>query len=125
MKYLVNSPEFKIRRKQLRKNCTDAERLLWSKLRGKQINNTRFLRQFGFGLYILDFYCSKYKLAIEIDGGQHNESEKKIQDLMRSEYLKNHGIKVIRFWNNEVLNNMSGVCEEILKFVTPPHLPLS
>lgn len=124
MKFLVNSPESKTKRALLRKNQTDVEKLLWSKLRGRQLG-AKFVRQYGFGPYILDFYCSGHKLAIEVDGGQHNENEQRIKDEHRTKYLAYHGVKILRFWNNEVLANLSGVCEEILKFVTPPHLPLS
>ncbi len=125
MKYLVNTPELQKNRSYLRKNQTNAERLLWSKLRNRQLCSARFLRQFSFGNYIVDFYCSQFKLAIEIDGGQHNEVFNQEKDLLRTRYFQNHKIKVLRFWNNEVLTNISGVCEEIVKFVTPPHLPLS
>ena len=125
MKYLVNTPELKTYRSQLRKNQTDAEKLLWSKIRKRQLGGTKFVRQFSFGPYVLDFYSSQCKLAIEVDGGQHNETSIQREDLTRTNYLQNHKIKVLRFWNKEVLTHLTGVCEEILKFVTPPHLPLS
>jgi len=112
-KYNFNNPNLKIIRKTLRKNQTEAEKLLWSKLRNKQINNLKFFRQYSIGRFILDFYCPQNRLAIEIDGGQHNEKEKQIYDQKRTEYLKRQGIKIIRFWNNEVADNIEGVFNKI------------
>jgi len=88
----------------------------------------KFRRQFPVGKYILDFYCPKYRLAIEIDGGQHYEDKHIEQDRLRTEELCKHGIKMLRVNNLDVLNNIEGVCEEIMKFVCPspqpsPHLP--
>ena len=69
----------------------------------------RFFRQYSIGPYILDFYCPAMKLAIELDGGQHNQCENKEYDAARSDYLKAQGIEVIRFWNHEVLLDMQSV----------------
>ncbi len=85
----------------------------------------RFLRQYSIGPYILDFYCPAVKLAIELDGGQHNQCESKEYDATRSEYLVALGIDVVRFWNHEVLRDMEGVLKRISQKVTPPHLPLT
>ncbi len=91
--------------RHLRKNQTEAEKLLWQKLRYKQLGH-KFNRQFIFDdKYILDFYCAGKKLVIELDGEQHNECEK---DKLRDEYLKSRGCKVLRFWNNELMNNIEG-----------------
>lgn len=99
--------------RSLRKNFTDTERILWQKLRGVQVGGYKFRRQFPIGGYILDFYCIERKLAIELDGSQHSEDQSKIYDLNRTTYLGKQGIKVLRFWNNQVIENMDGVLEVI------------
>ncbi len=109
-----NNQKLKPLRQQLRRNQTDAERKLWNLIRGRQLLNLKFVRQYSFGNYILDFYCSEKKLAIELDGGQHAEVKNIQSDNERTEYLNNHGIKVIRFWNNEVMNNIDGVGTSII-----------
>jgi very-short-patch-repair endonuclease len=112
-------------RRSLRKTSTDAERIVWSIVRNKKIKGCKFFRQYSIGKYILDFYCPKMKLCVEIDGGQHNEPEKIQDDLKRTNYLKQQGIRVLRFWNNDVLTNINGVYQKINGFITPPNLPLS
>jgi very-short-patch-repair endonuclease len=99
----------------LRKSQTDAERKIWNIVRKKQIKGQKFFRQYSVGNYILDFYCPQIKLALEIDGGQHNKNVNIKKDGERSRFLKSFGIKVVRFWNNDVLKNTEGVYEEIDK----------
>jgi len=111
-------------RRELRKNSTDAERKLWSKLRAKQLFGFKFYRQFSAGPYIIDFYCSSCHLAIELDGGQHAKDKKIIYDRRRTDYLLKNKIRLIRFWNNDVLTNIDGILKEILNNLTPPNLPL-
>ena len=94
----------------LRRNMTDAEQALWKRLRGHQIKGYKFRRQHPFGDYILDFVCLEAKLVIEADGGQHNEST---QDLVRDQALASAGFRVMRFWNNQVLNEIESVVESI------------
>lgn len=100
--------------RELRKNATGAELILWRHLRMRQMGGFKFRRQYMIGgKYILDFICLEAKLVIEIDGGQHNE-EKNIQaDLIRSAWLEKQGLKILRFWNNEVLRNLAEVKEVI------------
>lgn len=95
-----------------RKSQTDAEKTLWLKLRNKQLNGYKFRRQFPLLHYILDFYCLDKKLAIELDGSQHFENQ--FYDSQRTQDLQELGIKVIRFLDNEVLQNLGGVLEKIL-----------
>ena len=97
--------------RQLRKNSTDAERLLWFHLRARRMNSLKFRRQQPIGPYIVDFICFEKKLIIEVDGGQHNENKNK--DMTRTQWLNNQGYQVIRFWNHEVLQNSIDVLEEI------------
>jgi very-short-patch-repair endonuclease len=85
----------------------------------------KFFRQYSIGPYILDFYCPTVKLAVELDGGQHNQSENKEYDSARSTYLKTQSIDVIRFWNNDVLVDTQSILAELALKVTPPHLPFS
>jgi very-short-patch-repair endonuclease len=98
---------------QLRDNMTDAENHLWWKLRTKQINGLMFYRQKPIGEYILDFYCPKEKLVVEVDGGQHFTDEIMEYDRVRNEYMAALGLRVLRFTNTEVLTNISGVLEKI------------
>ena len=105
--------EMQNRSKNLRKNQTPAERLLWSKLRSRQRSGCKFRRQHPIGKYILDFYCSEARLAIEIDGGQHADDQQRKRDNLRTAVIMEKGIQVIRFWNDDVLNHLDDVIAEI------------
>ncbi len=83
----------------------------------------KFFRQYSVGPYVLDFHCPMSKLAIELDGGQHADDERRAYDEHRSEYLKAHGIEVMRFWNNEVMRNIDGVLIRIAERITPSDPP--
>jgi len=109
--------------RELRKDQTDAEQLLWGLLRDRRFADKKFRRQHPVGRYILDFYCHELKLAIELDGGQHNESHSQQYDEARTRYLKEQGIEVIRFWNNEVLQQTDSVLEALWNALTPTPLP--
>jgi very-short-patch-repair endonuclease len=102
---------------ELRKNMTDAERLLWSRLRRKQLNNFQFYRQRIIGDYIVDFYCPKSKLIVEVDGGQHYQDEQNRRDKVRDDYMKNLGMKILRVSDREVLQNLHGVVERIYEIL--------
>ena len=103
--------------RNLRSNMTDAEQLIWSKIRRKQIGDLQFYRQKNIGHYIVDFYCPKGKLIIEIDGGQHYENEGMKKDQERDRYLQKLGLTVLRFSDIDVLRNIDGVIERILEHV--------
>ena len=90
-----------------------AERILWSKLKGRQLEKYKFRRQHSIDEFILDFYCPKAKLVIEIDGGQHYMDEDKKKDEKRDSYIKKLGLKVLRFSDRDVLKNISSVSEEV------------
>ncbi len=111
--FLCNAPALKERRTELRKNQTEVEKALWDRLRNRQLSGIKFFRQYSVGSYILDFYSPKRKLAIELDGGQHAEHDNREYDEVRSEYLRSQGVEVLRFWNNEVIENMEGVLQKI------------
>jgi very-short-patch-repair endonuclease len=97
--------------RRLRRDVTDVERRLWSKLRGAQIDGASFRRQHPAGRYVLDFYCPALRLAIELDGGQHALAAS--QDRQRDEWLARRDVTVLRFWNSDVTENLSGVLEVI------------
>ncbi|MDP2659172.1 MAG: endonuclease domain-containing protein [Dehalococcoidia bacterium] len=101
------------RRRELRRNSTRAEALLWSLLRGRQIAGAKFRRQHKYGQYILDFYCLEHRLAIEVDGGQHFEQAAIYYDEARTRFLGERGVQVLRFTNLEVLNETESVVEGI------------
>jgi len=97
--------------KNLRKNSTDAERALWQQLRAKQLSGIKFRRQQPINKYIVDFVSFEKRVIIELDGGQHAENAQ--EDHERDGILSEEGFKVLRFWNNEVLENLEGVLEKI------------
>jgi very-short-patch-repair endonuclease len=99
------------RARNLRKNMTEAERKLWNRLRRCQIEGLRFRRQVPFGKYIVDFACFEPKIIIEVDGSQH--ADQLDYDEKRTQYLKMLGYKVLRFWNNEIMNEMDAVLQTI------------
>jgi very-short-patch-repair endonuclease len=98
---------------------TEAEEVLWKKLRRKQINGLQFRRQHPYGMFILDFYCYKANLAIEVDGIIHDY--RKEYDRERDEFIRHTGINVLRFTNKEVINNTDHVVEEITVFINNLH----
>ncbi|MCK4403013.1 MAG: endonuclease domain-containing protein [Dehalococcoidia bacterium] len=99
--------------RELRRRETNAEKALWARLRKSQLEGVKFRRQQPIGPYIVDFASFEKRVIVEIDGGQHNESEVRGRDEERAEWLKEKGYHVLRFWNNEVLVNMEGVLEVI------------
>ncbi|OHD70757.1 MAG: DNA (cytosine-5-)-methyltransferase [Spirochaetes bacterium RBG_16_49_21] len=109
--------------RQLRKNQTEAEKKLWKYLKSKQVKELKFRRQEPLGSYIVDFVCFENKLVIELDGSQHIEDKE--NDIERDDWLKSQGFAVIRFWNNEVMNNIDGVLAVIFNFCSnhPPLAP--
>lgn len=92
--------------RHLRQNMTDAERHLWRQLRERQILGCKFRRQYPVGPYVADFACIEAMLVIEVDGGQHAGSA---EDIKRTRLIETSGYCVLRFWNNDVLNNIEGV----------------
>ena len=107
--------------KYLRQNLTPAEATLWKCLRRKTLGVT-FRRQCPIGEYILDFYCDKAKLCIELDGNVHDSISAYGHDERRTRYLNNLGITVMRFSNSAVLDNLNAVLQSIINFLENPHL---
>ncbi len=121
MVFRINRPETKERRRELRRNQTDAESKFWNLIRGRKLNRLKFYRQYNNGPYILDFYCPDLKLAVELDGGQHNTIEGRTYDEERTHFLEAQNIIVVRFWNNEVLENPEGVWEKLQETINHIH----
>ncbi len=113
--------------RQLRGNMTDAERHLWAKVRMKQLKGYQFYRQKPIGDYIVDFFCPRIKLVIEIDGSQHFSDEMTEYDRIRNEYLRSLGLRVLRFTNTDVLTHIEEVIESIIEnmMVSEEEIPLS
>jgi len=99
--------------KSLRRRSTDAEQLVWSRLRAGRLEGMKFRRQHPMGQYIADFVCLERKLIIELDGSQHALPEELLKDRQRSEWLEKEGYSVLRFLDNEALTNTEGVLEVI------------
>ena len=97
--------------KQLRTNMTDAERRLWYYLRGHRLQGFKFKRQQQVGAYIVDFICLHARLIVEVDGGQHVDSQ---TDQVRDAWLRSQGFRIMRFWNNDVLKATDMVLQAIM-----------
>ena len=110
LNFIYNNSGRKNERRYLRRSMTEAEKILWTKIRKKQLGFT-FRRQYSIGPYIVDFYCPKKRLIIELDGNQHKILKE--YDLYRTNYFNILDIKVIRFWNNNVLKDIENVVKKI------------
>ena len=116
---LFNIKDAKAKQKILRRDPTDAESVIWSKLRNKEFKGYKFYRQYGIGYYVADFYCPKLSLAIEIDGASHYSESGLAYDDTRTKYFLSVGVRMLRFTNIDVLKNIQGVMETLWE-LTPP-----
>ena len=114
--------------RRLHRHQTDAERLLWFRLRDRRLAGWKFKRQVPIDRFIVDFFCSEAKLILELDGGRHDEGNVRdnVRDTGRTAVLESMGYLVLRFWNNDVIRNIEGVLEDILSTIDqaracPPH----
>ena len=112
-----NKPAWKERRKDLRNEGTAAEAVLWKALKHRQILGKKFRRQHGIGPYIVDFYCAESRLILELDGAPHYSPVEDEYEERRTRYLQNLGLKIIRFENREIADNLDGVIETIRQSV--------
>jgi very-short-patch-repair endonuclease len=104
----------------LRKNPTEAERLLWKHLRGRQLAGFKFRRQYSVGPFICDFACPEVSVIVELDGSQHVEQSD--YDARRDSFLRSHGFRVLRFWNNDVLGRTEVILETIFEALRRPEM---
>ena len=100
--------------KSMRKAMTDAELKLWNELRAHRLMGLGFRRQFPIGKFIIDFACPSKKLIVEVDGSQHAEASAIEADNARTGFLKQEGWTVLRFWNDDILNDIDAVCQHIV-----------
>ena len=103
--------------RHLRREQTDAERLLWSRLRNRRVTGAKLRRQHPVPPYVLDFFCREIGLAIELDGGQHGENDGEAHDREQTAQLASRGIRVLRFWNHEVLGDMDMVLVNVYRTI--------
>ncbi|MDQ3021193.1 MAG: endonuclease domain-containing protein [Bacteroidota bacterium] len=125
MTRIFNRIDQKRKRRELRNNMTNAEKLMWERLRRRQIRNKRFLRQFSVGKYVMDFYCPEIRLAIEVDGVTHSSKDEIEYDRNRQAQIENFKIIFLRVKNEEVFGNIDKVVLMIEKFIdaTPLNPP--
>ena len=117
-KVKIYEPKIISHARALRKAQTPHEAKLWYFLRSNRFKAYKFRRQFPVGNYIVDFYCFKQKLTIELDGGQHNDAESASYDKQRDAFLRSQGFSVLRLWNNELDSNLEGVLDRIYVLLT-------
>ena|SRR3989338_2974260 len=113
-------------KRKMRSEMTPDENKLWLKLRGHQFQNLKFRRQHGVGPYILDFFCAEKRLAVEVDGDVHALDIQKERDRERENYLREMGVTIIRYTNNDIFGNIDGVMEDLFRKATatlPPPAP--
>ena len=125
MPKLLNDRSHKLRRQELRRNMPQPEQKLWYYLRKKWLGGFKFRRQYGVGPFILDFYCPQALLAIELEGDSNFEPGAKEKDEARSHFIVSHGIKILRFTNNEIRDSLDRVLEIIQPNLNPPSHPPS
>lgn len=117
-KSVHTSKELEMRARELRKLATPAEKILWEQLRNRRLNGIKFRRQHILSPYIVDFYCPAHRLVIEIDGEVHNF--RKEYDLTRTTYFEEQNVKVLRFWNYEIEQDIDTVLDKIIEECTLP-----
>ena len=113
MTKIYNKTKIKEQRRKLRKTQTREELIFWAHVKDRRFHKYKFKRQYSIGNYIVDFYCSELKLVVEIDGGQHYEKENIEYDLQRTKYFDDFGIRVIRYTNIEITDNLEGVMDDL------------
>ena len=109
--------EMRERARAMRSDMTEAERRLWQAIRARRLMGLRFRRQIVLGDYIVDFVCPSHRLIIELDGSQHGEDDAAFYDDRRTKWLEEEGYTVLRFWNDDVMRDLDGVCSHIVGVV--------
>lgn len=125
MMYIYNNQKLKSKRQSLRNTMSKPEQILWYYLKGRNLKDYKFRRQYSVGNYILDFYCPKIRLGIEIDGDSHFATpDGAIHDQEREKFLVKHNIRTIRFTNIDVVRNIDNVIEQISQYLPPLTPPM-
>lgn len=119
MIYPFNWKSEKLKRRKLRNDMSPPEQVLWYYLKNKQLGGYKFRRQVSIGKYVVDFYCPKLKLAIEIDGDSHYHPASKEYDRKREKWIKEFGIKFLRFTNKDIVENREGVIDFLSDYLPP------
>ena len=117
MTKVYNKKEMTKTRKALRNSMPKAEVILWSHLKGKQFRELKFRRQYSIGHYVVDFFCPKIRLAIELDGESHLSKTQRIRDKTRQKIIEKTGIKILRYYNTDIYENIEGVFTDLGKNV--------
>jgi very-short-patch-repair endonuclease len=117
MTKLYNKTSEKDKRQLLRNNMPPAEQLVWARLKGKQVENCKFRRQYSVGAFVIDFYTVEIKLAIEIDGDSHFSDGAEIADRERQSFIESSGIRFLRFTNRQVYEELDGIIEAISEMI--------
>ncbi|MGD0339105.1 MAG: endonuclease domain-containing protein [Bacteroidota bacterium] len=118
MSKIFNRPDQKEKRRFLRRHATASERIMWQVLRGKQLLGYKFRRQYSIGAFVVDFYSSKLKLVIELDGRSHRSLSAREYDSMRQIWIEKYGIRFLRFKDEDVINKTKEVICKIKEFIT-------
>jgi very-short-patch-repair endonuclease len=117
MTKLYNKTSEKDKRQSLRNNMPPAEQLIWARLKGKQVENCKFRRQYSVGAFVIDFYTVELKLAIEIDGDSHFADGAEVADRERQSFIESSGIRFLRFTNRQVYEELDAVIEAISQMI--------
>jgi very-short-patch-repair endonuclease len=117
MSEIFNKHEMKERRQELRREMTEPERLLWTRIRNRQIYGCKFRRQFSICAYVVDFYSPEIKLVVEIDGPSHDSADAIDYDKNRQEEIESLGIRIVKFTNKDVLSNLDMVINQLSETV--------
>ncbi len=115
MTEFFNRPDQKSKRRQLRNSMPNAEVILWSRLKGHQLLGCKFRRQYGVGAFVIDFYSPEIKLGIELDGDTHFQEGRREYDRRRQAFIESFGIRIVRFLNVDIYDNLDGVLEAIVR----------
>ncbi|OCL27590.1 hypothetical protein U472_03285 [Orenia metallireducens] len=115
---IFNKNKTKEKRRSLRQKETEAEKITWNRLRGRKFMELKFRRQYSIGEYIVDFYCPELNLVVEIDGLIHFRKENREYDKVRTEFINSLGIKVVRFRNKEVLEDIDTVLAKLKDYIS-------
>jgi very-short-patch-repair endonuclease len=123
MTKIYNKTNNKEKRRELRKNQTPEELIFWAHVKNRKFHGYKFRRQYSIGNYVVDFYCPELKLVVEIDGGQHYEENRIEHDKFRTKFFNDAGMKVRRYTNLDIKNNLESALDDLLDFCNNNKIP--